>query len=226
MSERLVIEPVVIEPAKFAQRGEHLAGTLPLRSLSRIEDQLYDLERPGEAGRGDAGTGDAGTDARSEDASSRDAGGGIRFEVSGFVTARGHPGLHLAVEGNLLLRCQRCLGALSYRLEADRDIVFAPDADEFAPIVDEAETEDLMPPVARLDLRALLEEEVLLGLPLAPRHEDGACPADTGQRAAPFPSTGATAADSNQSADAGQGADAGTPDSESPFAVLAKLKKH
>ena len=221
MSEPLVIEPVVIEPAKFAQRGDQLAGTLPLRSLSRVEGQLYDLERPDDAGRSDAGTNGAGTDA-----GSRDAGGGIRFEVRGFVTARGHPGLHLAVEGNLLLRCQRCLGALSYRLEADRDIVFVPGADEFAPIVDEAETEDLMPAVARLDLRALLEEEVLLGLPLAPRHEDGACPAETGQRAAPLPSAGATAADSNQATDAGRGADAGTSDSESPFAVLAKLKKH
>jgi uncharacterized metal-binding protein YceD (DUF177 family) len=73
-----------------------------------------------------------------------------------------------------------------------------PGADEFAQRDDEAEAEDVIPDVPRLELVPLLEEELLLALPLALRHEGAAC----------------------SEAIAMQPAEA-----SSPFAALAKLKQ-
>jgi uncharacterized protein len=77
--------------------------------------------------------------------------------------------------------------------------VLVPGADEFAQGGDEAQSEDLIPDVAQLELAPLLEEELLLALPLATRHDEGAC--GTGLEMAPEPAVA------------------------SPFAALAKLKQ-
>jgi len=122
----------------------------------------------------------------------------VAFEARGFVTVKGHSALHLDVSATVQLPCQRCLEPLEQRLESRRDIVLVPGADEFSPPDDEAETEDIIPEVARLDLRELVEDELLLALPLAPHHEDGACSAPIG------------AVDEQM---------------QSPFAVLSRLKK-
>jgi len=204
-------EQLVIDPAKFAQRAEHLAGTLPLAALTRLQDQLWVSDPLYDPGRDEFGRApDPDHTAEDQRHVGAAASRSIHYDVTGFVSARGHPALHLALEADLLLPCQRCLGALPYHLEVRRDIVFVPGGDEFAPMSDEAETEDIIPQVPRLDLRALLEEEVLLGLPLAPMHEDEACAAFAGH-AEPDPgsSPGSSPADGN----------------DSPFAVLARLKK-
>ena len=75
-----------------------------------------------------------------------------------------------------------------------------PGADEFAPFDDEDESTDVIPAVPRLDLRVLLEDEVMLGLPLAPRHTPGAC---APQAEAPQAET----------------------EAPSPFAALARLRR-
>jgi len=47
--------------------------------------------------------------------------------------------------------------------------------DEFEPRDDEDELVDIIPATPHLDLHATLEEEVMLGLPMAPRHAEGEC---------------------------------------------------
>lgn len=140
-----MFEQLVIEPARFARDGRQLRGALAVASLPRLAEQLDG------------------------------SGGAVDYEVVGYVTAKGHPALHLTVAADVDLVCQRCLGRLNQRLESQRDIVLVPDADEFAQVNDEAESEDVIPEVARLDLRDLVEDELLLVMPLAPHHAEGAC---------------------------------------------------
>ena len=65
------------------------------------------------------------------------------------------------------------------------------------PYLEEEDEIDRIPADAHLDVLALIEDEVLLGLPLSPRHEFGVCEAAAGN------------------APAGE---------QHPFAVLRKLK--
>jgi uncharacterized protein len=166
---RVAIEPVMIEPGKFAQGRRQISGTLAPAALPRLSDVLFDTA------------------------------GEVRYAVAGSVNERGHASLRLALDGELNLRCQRCLGPLAYHVESRRDIVLVADADEFAQGEDAADTEDVIPEVARLDLTALLEDELVLALPLSARHEDGACEVQDA---------------------AGEGAE---PDK--PFAALAQLRR-
>jgi uncharacterized protein len=163
-------EQPVIEPAKFARGRGRVSGTLCLNSLARVADLLSDAGGEGEVG----------------------------YQVSGYVSDRGFPALRVELHGQLSLRCQRCLGPLPQHVQSQRDIVLVPGADEFIQRDDESESEDVIPDVPKLDLGALLEEELLLALPLAPRHEEGACRAAT---------------------------EAESPGGPSPFAALARLKR-
>lgn len=164
-----MLEQLVIDPARFAGDRARLTGSLATAGLPRLADQLGD-----------------------------DEGGSIRYAVDGFNTPRGQPALRVKLDGALSLRCQRCLGPLPYRLDTQRDIVLVEGADEFAQSNDEDESTDIIPAVPRLNLRTLLEEEVLLVLPVAPRHAEGECRPDDMRGT--------------------------TPERSSPFAALARLK--
>jgi uncharacterized protein len=160
-------DQLVIDPAKFARGRNELRGELQAAQLPRVVPELFDTE------------------------------GGVGYAVSGFQTAKGEPALRVEIHGTLALRCERCLNRLDFALDSHRVIVLAQGVDEFTPVADEDETIDTIPAVARLDVGALLEDEVLLSLPMAPRHAEGECRAEGTQQDAP---------------------------ASSPFAVLANLR--
>lgn len=81
--------------------------------------------------------------------------------------------LELELHGMCWLRCQRCLGELAYPIEMRAHLQLLP-ADRLAE-VDELDGVDGVESSRQLDVLALIEDEVLLGLPFAPRHEVGAC---------------------------------------------------
>jgi uncharacterized protein len=118
--------------------------------------------------------------------------------------------LELRVQGSVRMQCQRCLQPVTLALEVDRPIRFVADEDEAARL-DEEGDDDVLALTARLDLLALIEDELILALPIVPRHD--VCPQ-------PLQVPGGVAAD-------------GTPepvpeeadDRPNPFAVLARLKK-
>ena len=122
--------------------------------------------------------------------------GKFSYEASGLTGKDGKPLIALSIDGVCNLRCQRCLNALSYpvKLVARLRLVVEGEMDN-ADIEDDEV--DSIPAEKRLDILALLEEELLLSLPIAPRHEEGEC----------------------------QIAAEGLIRPTSPFAVLAGLKK-
>ena len=113
--------------------------------------------------------------------------------------------LHLRASTTVALSCQRCLHRMAERLEFDRSFLFVRDEDEAARLDEESDDDVLVLP-RLLDGIELIEDELILALPLVPRHD--VCPQPLENPAA---AVGLSAEDA--------------PARENPFAVLAQLKK-
>ncbi len=87
----------------------------------------------------------------------------------------GEPEVWLELQGaaEVPLECQRCLQPMTEHLAVQRRFRFVRSEDEAARLDEESEDDVLALP-ARLDLQALLEDELILALPIVPRH--GVCP--------------------------------------------------
>lgn len=81
--------------------------------------------------------------------------------------------LHLKAEAMLPLTCQRCLGPVEVAVAVERSFRFVPDED-MAAAQDEESEEDVLALSRSFDLVELVEDELLMELPLAPRHD--VCP--------------------------------------------------
>ena len=81
--------------------------------------------------------------------------------------------LHLEGHAAVDLQCQRCLQAMTEHLSVDRRFRFVRSEAEAARLDEESE-DDVLVLQPRLDLHELLEDELILNLPLVPRH--GVCP--------------------------------------------------
>lgn len=161
---------VVIDGLEFARKGGALRGTLDLGSLERLRDSLASAE------------------------------GAIEYAIQGVQNPGGRPMLRLAVNGTLQLRCQRCLGPLTYPVNLTSAFLLLRDESEFADLADELDdTADGIVAQPRMDVAAMVEDEIILSLPYAPRHPQGECAAGA----------------------AGDQA----PGRESPLAALARLRK-
>ncbi len=77
----------------------------------------------------------------------------------------------------LTMRCQRCLLPLNVNVEHSIDIVLIADEDEAKKLP--RRQEGLLFTDKMLSLPALIEEELLLALPLAPLHENESCSANS-----------------------------------------------
>lgn len=83
--------------------------------------------------------------------------------------------IHLTVDVSLPLTCQRCLGPVDERIQIERDFRFV-ETEVQAELEDDESLEDVLVASQDFDLAGLIEDEILLDLPLVPRHE--VCPVD------------------------------------------------
>jgi uncharacterized protein len=81
--------------------------------------------------------------------------------------------LHLKADTVLPMTCQRCLEPVDVPLAVDRSFRFVADEETAAAEDDEAE-EDLLAISRTFDLPGLVEDELLMEVPVVPRHE--VCP--------------------------------------------------
>jgi uncharacterized protein len=86
--------------------------------------------------------------------------------VDGFAAVQGR------VRADLHLQCQRCLSTFEWPLDTTLKLCFV--ADEGAAARVPGEYEPALAPGGRAQLASLVEEEVLLALPLVPVHADPA----------------------------------------------------
>jgi uncharacterized protein len=111
--------------------------------------------------------------------------------------------LHLTIDTCLPLTCQRCLGPVDIVVAIQQSFRFC-DSEEVAAAQDAEAEEDVLVLSPAFDLRELIEDEVLMALPLVPRHET--CPVDV-KLAVVDPAFDTALVEKSQ-----------------PFAVLAQLK--
>jgi uncharacterized protein len=83
------------------------------------------------------------------------------------------PWLHLEGIAQLALVCQRCLGPVTVELQADRWFRFVAD-EETAAAEDDLSEEDVLVLEPRMDAWSLIEDELIMAIPLVPMHE--VCP--------------------------------------------------
>ena len=69
---------------------------------------------------------------------------------------------------------QRCLGELVHLLDSQTVILLAENENELFRL-DETETVDGFSAVSDLDVLALIGDEIILSLPISPRHREGGC---------------------------------------------------
>jgi uncharacterized protein len=81
--------------------------------------------------------------------------------------------LALRADATVVMQCQRCLLPVAVAVDVDRRFRFVEGEDAAAALDEEIEDEVLALPRS-LDLRTLVEDEMLLALPLVPRHDT--CP--------------------------------------------------
>lgn len=157
---------IFIDSLEFARGERVMRGNVPVRSLLRLTDKLA----------GDRGE--------------------LAWSVRGECGAERKSFLVVAVNGELQLKCQRCLGPFQFQLQVEGRLLLVPPGTDWP---DEGLENDGFDPVEALTEQSLLElveDEVLLALPIASRHESCELPGNIeGKHAV------------------------------SPFAVLARLKK-
>lgn len=149
---RLMSEQVVINSLEFAQQGRRLQGEIALADMSRLREHLHS----------DSGY--------------------LHYTLSGKIGENGKPYLVCTIQGELALKCQRCLDALAFPLGIASTLELVKDADEFLPLEGEEDSVDAIPVNAAMDVLALVEDEVLLNLPIAPLHALAECGAANYQR--------------------------------------------
>lgn len=81
--------------------------------------------------------------------------------------------LHLQASTSVPVTCQRCMGAVQTPLQVDQWYRFVA-TEDIAMAEDDASDEDLLVMAPQFDLLTLLEDELLMALPVVPMHDE--CP--------------------------------------------------
>src|SRR6195952_1973361 len=145
-------DPLRLDVALFAKEAGTLAGVWPLREFDRIATSAA----PG------VPLTDADTVRWSAQGELRPMRGG---ETQVWLTA--DAATHVALE------CQRCLKPVTVALQIARKFLFVHGEDAAAQLDTDSE-DDVLAMTRALDLRELIEDELLLAIPIVPRHD--VCP--------------------------------------------------
>ena len=103
-------------------------------------------------------------------------GGRVRWSIQGSTDKLGRPAIGVSIEGLVPLTCQRCLGSLAQPVAQSTILLLARTPAEL-PSLDEASEHEVVLADAPLDPLQVVEDELLLTLPFAPRHEQDCSPA-------------------------------------------------
>ena len=144
-------DPLRLEMVAFATEGGQLAGHWPGATLTRLADSQSPLQ----------------------DGALPDVAWSARGERLPAAAGDAELWLSLSAQAPVWLTCQRCLQPFELPLAFERRLRFVHGEAEAEAL--DAESEDDVLALSRsLDLRELVEDELLLALPIVPRHDQ--CP--------------------------------------------------
>ena len=124
--------------------------------------------------------------------------GELRYEVTAGLDRQRRKVVSCIIEGFVFLICQNTLEAFRHEISIRDRLVLVDDESRLPPVEEEGDAEDYVVADGPLDVRDLVEDAVLLSLPMVPRKPGQDIPVKR---------------------------EAGTGREESPFAALASLKK-
>lgn len=131
---------LIINGLEFAHGAKALHGKITLRDLARLHDYLHNLDEV------------------------------IDYTLSGLATKHNEPLLALKLKGRLELICQRCLKPMEHPVDIQAQFKLVSDAKELPDIIEEDASIDNLVTDSQLDVLALMEEEIILALPISARH--------------------------------------------------------
>jgi uncharacterized protein len=131
----------VIDGYDFAAAGATLRGTWAVGDFPRLRDKV---------------------------ASSA---GMIDYKVEGVHDELGRAALRVTINGTLQLTCQRCLEPLDFAVRVDTTLVLARSEAEIEALPDDASEPERVVAGKEMPVGEMLEDELLLAVPYAPRHE-------------------------------------------------------
>jgi uncharacterized protein len=146
--------------------------------------------------------------------------GGSTRELQADGSEIDEPYLRLAVHGAVWLECQRCMEPYQQSLDVDAEFRIVATEDEAQERALDDDEFDVIVGSRRFDLVGLIEEELLLSLPLVPKHD--VCPRI--HESLVTGAAGERAHDPDAEPDASEGA-GGEPERKNPFAALEALKR-
>lgn len=135
----------LIDSAEFARQRSILTGEALVSELVRLHDALADQT------------------------------GSILFKLSGHIGAQGRPRLLLKMSGRLMLTCQRCLQPLEHKVACEREFVLILPGEPEMDVAEEGDMIDCVPADPQLDVVGLVEEELVLSLPMSAMHIAESC---------------------------------------------------
>ena len=142
-------DPLHLDVAAFSKAAAELEGVWPLQQLDRLtQSTVADPSRTNPA--------QVAWSARGEARIVR----GSQTQVWLYVKA----------STSVALECQRCLKPVDVSLAVGRSFLFVHGEDAAAQLDTDSE-DDVLALTRALDLRELIEDELLLALPIVPRHE-------------------------------------------------------
>ena len=114
--------------------------------------------------------------------------GELEYEVNGTTDEVGRPAIGIRVAGELQLTCQRCMKAMPFEIRLDEILVLATSEAEIEAQPIDPETPDRVLAGKEMEVGTLLEDEILLAIPFAPRHEhcSGTSAGEGEAQASPF----------------------------------------
>jgi uncharacterized protein len=148
----------VIDGFQFASAGATQQGAFPASAFPRLRDLLAS----------DAGE--------------------VAYTLRGLLDARGRPSLGLRLGGTLQLRCQRCLEPMAFEVRHEGMLVLAATQADIDADPKDTSAPDRVLAGKQMPVRELVEDELLLAVPFAPRHERcvGASGMEEEGKASPF----------------------------------------
>ena len=163
---------LLIDNIAFAKRNERISGALSLADCPRLSElvasQISVATNAGEIKHDDA----------------------IHFVLNGETDALGRYFLHLSLNVSLTTCCQRCLEMMPLNVSLNFDYLIGDEglSDDVAEEAEAADEYDLQPASPAMDLRTLIEDEMIMALPIAPVHEHdcGSGRMQSGDKTNPF----------------------------------------
>jgi uncharacterized protein len=138
----------------FARDGMHAQGQQSLAHFERLSDLAWSDE--------------------GQKASSSQVSWSLTGELVPVAGGDAQTFLHLSAEVSLPMQCQRCMGPVEVDVFSDQSFRFVAD-EATAEAQDDESEEDLLVLAPELDVWALIEDELIMSVPIVPKHE--ICPA-------------------------------------------------